>query len=110
VYDISPNVPEDCTVDQAAYILRHGSRYPDNGAYQGWLSLQARLSPNNGYTTSGSLSFMPKWKPILTNPPLQIAMQSPTGYKEAYDLGYTLRTRSVYVVPQLSKPRFAHTA
>ncbi|KAH8909067.1 histidine acid phosphatase [Coniochaeta sp. PMI_546] len=93
VYNISPDVPEGCVVDQAAYILRHGSRYPDNGAYQGWVAMQARFNPDNGYTASGSLSFLPKWKTVLTNPSLQIAMESPTGYKEAYDLGYTLRTR-----------------
>ncbi|OIW29655.1 histidine acid phosphatase [Coniochaeta ligniaria NRRL 30616] len=93
VYNISPDVPEGCVVDQAAYILRHGSRYPDNGAYQGWVAMQARFNPDNGYTASGSLSFLPSWKTVLTNPSLQIAMESPTGYKEAYDLGYTLRTR-----------------
>ncbi|KAB5550958.1 histidine acid phosphatase, partial [Coniochaeta sp. 2T2.1] len=93
VYNISSDVPEGCVVDQAAYILRHGSRYPDNGAYNGWVAMQARFNLDNGYTASGSLSFLPKWKTVLTNPPLQIAMESPTGYKEAFDLGYQLRTR-----------------
>ena len=36
---------------------------------------------------------MPDWKTVLTNTALQIAMESPTGAKEAYDLGYALRTR-----------------
>lgn len=36
---------------------------------------------------------MPDWHTVLTNPDLQIAMLSPTGSKEAFDLGYTLRTR-----------------
>jgi hypothetical protein len=52
-----------------------------------------KFAPENGYTASGSLSFLPKWRTVLTNPPMQIAMESPTGYKESYDLGYTLRTR-----------------
>ena len=30
---------------------------------------------------------------MLTNPPVQIAQQSPTGFKEAYDMGYRLRTK-----------------
>lgn len=105
MYNISPEVPEGCVVDQAAYVLRHGSRYPDNGAYQGWVAMQTRFNPDNGYTASGSLSFLPNWKTVLTNPSLQIAMESPTGYKEAYDLGYTLRTRSVWRLSSL----FLHT-
>ncbi|ORY71158.1 histidine acid phosphatase [Pseudomassariella vexata] len=92
VNDISPEVPENCYVDQAAYVLRHGSRYPDAGAYDGWVEMQSRFYAGN-YTASGSLSFLPEWKTVLTNPPLQIAMENPTGAKEAHDLGYTLRTR-----------------
>lgn len=33
------DVPEGCTVDQAAYVVRRGSRYPDPGAYSGWVAL-----------------------------------------------------------------------
>jgi acid phosphatase len=36
---------------------------------------------------------MPEWETVLTNTALQMSMESPTGYKEAHDLGYTLRTR-----------------
>lgn len=92
VNGISPDVPDNCYVDQAAYILRHGSRYPDSGAYAGWVSMQERFSAGN-YTASGSLSFLPSWKTVLTNPDVQIAMLNPTGSKEVHDLGYTLRTR-----------------
>ncbi|KXH43916.1 histidine acid phosphatase, partial [Colletotrichum salicis] len=89
---ISPEIPENCYVDQAAYVSRHGSRYPDTGAYNGWVSMQERFQAGN-YTASGSLSFLPRWQTALTNPSSQIANLSPTGYKEAHDLGYTLRTR-----------------
>ncbi|KAK9769146.1 putative Histidine acid phosphatase [Seiridium cardinale] len=92
VNGISSEVPENCYVDQAAYILRHGSRYPDSGAYSGWASMQQRFSAGN-YTASGSLSFLPEWQTVLTNPALQIAMLNPTGSKEVHDLGYQLRTR-----------------
>lgn len=54
--------------------------------------MQERFSSGN-YTPSGSLSFMKDWRTVLTNVDLQIAMESPTGAKEAHDLGYTLRTR-----------------
>ncbi|KAK8066297.1 hypothetical protein PG997_013044 [Apiospora hydei] len=60
VNGISADVPENCYVDQAAYVSRHGSRFPDQGAYNGWVSLQQK---------------------------------SPTGVKEAQDMGYQLRTR-----------------
>ncbi|KAI0122854.1 histidine acid phosphatase [Xylariales sp. AK1849] len=92
VFGISSEVPEYCYVDQAAYLLRHGSRYPDSGAYSGWADMQERFSAGN-YTASGSLSFLPNWKTVLTNPLLQIAMLNPTGTKEVHDLGYQLRTR-----------------
>ncbi|KAL7625643.1 hypothetical protein AAE478_004863 [Parahypoxylon ruwenzoriense] len=92
IFDISPEVPQNCHVDRAAYVSRHGSRYPDQGAYNGWVSMYERFQAGN-FTADGSLSFLPRWQPILTNPPLQIAMENPTGVKEAYDLGYTLRTR-----------------
>ncbi|KAK7954041.1 histidine acid phosphatase [Apiospora saccharicola] len=92
VNGISTDIPDNCYVDQAAYVSRHGSRFPDQGAYNGWVSLQQKLSAG-GYTASGSLSFMPSWKTVLTNPSKQIAMESPTGIKEAQDMGYQLRTR-----------------
>ncbi|RYP12410.1 hypothetical protein DL767_011321 [Monosporascus sp. MG133] len=92
VFGISPDVPESCYVDQAAYISRHGSRYPDKGAYGGWVSMYEKFQAGN-FTAAGSLSFLPTWRPVLTNPALQIANENPTGAKEAYDFGYTLRTR-----------------
>ncbi|KAI0024417.1 histidine acid phosphatase [Xylariomycetidae sp. FL0641] len=92
VHNISSEVPENCHVDQAAYISRHGSRYPDQGAYDGWVSMYDRFQAGN-FSATGSLSFLPNWQPVLTNPKLQIAMENPTGAKEAHDMGYTLRTR-----------------
>ncbi|KAK4096433.1 histidine acid phosphatase [Parathielavia hyrcaniae] len=93
VNGIDPEVPENCYVEQAAYAVRHGSRYPDTGAYNGWVAMQQKFAPENGYTASGSLAFLPTWRTVLTHPSMQIAMQSPTGAKEAFDMGYTLRTR-----------------
>ncbi|KAG8410269.1 hypothetical protein J3458_017983 [Metarhizium acridum] len=92
VQNISSDVPENCHVDQAAYILRHGSRYPDQGAYNGWVEM-ARRFKNSNYTANGPLSFVHQWSPPLTDPDVQIAQLSQAGVKEASDLGYTLRTR-----------------
>ncbi|KAB8301680.1 hypothetical protein EYC80_003514 [Monilinia laxa] len=92
VNEISNQIPENCYVDQVAYNVRHGSRYPDSGAYAQWTSLYAEIQAAN-FTSTGSLAFLKSWKPVLTNPDLQIAQESLTGYKEAYDLGYQLRTR-----------------
>jgi acid phosphatase len=44
VFGISTDVPAQCVVDQAAYVLRHGSRYPDEGAYNGWKDFETRVS------------------------------------------------------------------
>jgi acid phosphatase len=43
VNGISPEAPAECTVDQAVYIARHGSRYPDPGAYNGWVELYEQV-------------------------------------------------------------------
>lgn len=45
------------------------------------------------FEAHGDLSFLKTWKPVLTNPSIQIAQESPTGFKEAFDLGYRLRTK-----------------
>ncbi|KAH6880009.1 histidine acid phosphatase [Thelonectria olida] len=92
VHKISTDVPDNCIIDQAAYVLRHGSRYPDSGAYSEWKEMESRFSTYE-YSARGALSFLPQWRTVLTRPDIQIAMQSPTGYKEAMDLGYQLRTR-----------------
>ncbi|MBE3043328.1 hypothetical protein IMZ48_12305 [Candidatus Bathyarchaeota archaeon] len=44
VHGISTDIPENCHVDQAAYVLRHGSRYPDPGAYDEWTEMESRVS------------------------------------------------------------------
>ncbi|RDW89305.1 acid phosphatase-like protein [Coleophoma cylindrospora] len=92
VHGISRDVPEGCVVDQVAIVSRHGSRFPDSGAYAQWTTLQAKIA-NATFEASGSLAFLETWKPVLTNPSAQMSQESPTGYKEAYDLGYTVRTR-----------------
>ncbi|KAI1663082.1 phosphoglycerate mutase-like protein [Daldinia decipiens] len=43
---------------------------------------------NGNYTASGSLSFLSNWRPVLQDPASQIAMENPTGVKEALDMGY----------------------
>ena len=103
-------VPEHCTVEQVAYVSRHGSRFPDNGAYNEWVTLYNKVFccrsvtyvsiPNRHqikaagqFTASGDLEFLHTWRPVLTNPAAQIAQESPTGWKEAFDMGYKLRTR-----------------
>ncbi|KKA27887.1 hypothetical protein TD95_004269 [Thielaviopsis punctulata] len=92
VNKISSDVPANCKVDRAAYASRHGSRYPDNGAYNGWVDMYTRFQAGN-FTATGPLAFLKDWQPVLTDPANQIAMESVTGWKEAYDMGYTLRTR-----------------
>ncbi|KAG6010182.1 hypothetical protein E4U21_007659 [Claviceps maximensis] len=92
VHGIPWTLDMGCEVDQAAYVLRHGSRYPDRGAYDGWLDLIDRIQASNS-TLSGPLSFLHGWNAPLSHPDIQVGQLSPTGYKELYDLGFTLRTR-----------------
>ncbi|KAM5349420.1 hypothetical protein ACJ41O_005925 [Fusarium nematophilum] len=92
VAGISSDIPEGCHVDQAAYVSRHGSRYPDPGAHSGWLEM-ARRFKESSYTASGPLAFFHDWESPVTDPAIQIAQLSKTGYKELFDMGYTLRIR-----------------
>ncbi|RDW69216.1 hypothetical protein BP6252_08236 [Coleophoma cylindrospora] len=96
VFDIPYEVPEGCTVQQASYIVRHGSRFPDSGSYNGWVTIQKKIQAamaQPGFNATGSLAFIPDWHTVLTDTTLQMSQESMTGYKEAHDLGYQLRTR-----------------
>ncbi|KAK5053047.1 hypothetical protein LTR84_002021 [Exophiala bonariae] len=86
VFGISATIPDKCKVDQAVYITRHGSRYPDPGAYNGWIQ-------NASFQATGSLAFLRDWKPVLDNPDLELAQVSPGGYDELYHYGVEMRTR-----------------
>jgi hypothetical protein len=44
IYGISNAVPDNCVVEQVSYNVRHGSRYPDSGAYAQWTTLYAKVS------------------------------------------------------------------
>lgn len=89
-YGVSADLPSGCTVDQAAYLLRHGSRYPSNGAYNGWVSLYNKLR-NATFTAKGPLEFLPTWSPPLDDPAQQVEMLSGTGTLEAFQLGVQLK-------------------
>ncbi|CAI6336199.1 unnamed protein product [Periconia digitata] len=91
VTGISSTTPPGCTVELAAFVSRHGSRYPDQGAYNGWVDFQSRLQ--NLTTNDPTLAFLSTWKPVLSSPDQQIAQISPTGYKELHAMGSSWRLR-----------------
>ncbi|KAA8895040.1 putative histidine acid phosphatase [Sphaerosporella brunnea] len=105
IYNLhGPAPPSNCIVEQAAYIVRHGSRYPDPGAYSQWLSLHNKTSSASRSFT-GPLSFLNTWEPVLTYPADDIAQVSVTGYQELTTLGATLRLR----YPRLYAPNTKFT-
>jgi hypothetical protein len=89
-FGLSADTPAGCAVDQAAYIVRHGSRYPSTGAYSGWKGLGARLAAKN-YTASGPLQFLPSWTPPVDDGANEVEQLSGTGALEAFQLGVQLR-------------------
>lgn len=93
VTGISSDIPSDCHVDLAAFFSRHGSRYPDPGAYAEWTSLHERLQAAPLDVTDAKLVFLKTWKPVLTHPERQIAQLSPTGYRELHEMGTQWRLR-----------------
>jgi acid phosphatase len=47
VFNIDPNPPAGCSIDQAAFTSRHGSRYPDPSAYNQWVTLAEKVRKNS---------------------------------------------------------------
>lgn len=107
VFSIDPAAPEGCLVDQAAFTSRHGSRYPDPGAYNEWTNLSAKvlqftplkhlilmslkIHNANFSTHAPELDFLHSWQPVLRHPDLQISELSLGGYKELYEMGVNYR-------------------
>lgn len=106
---ISESIPDGCVVDQAAYIVRHGSwviqiflatwyadavyrRFPESGSFTGWQSLYQKFQ-NASYTASGPLNFIPTWVPAVDDQPHEPLYLSSTGAKEAFELGVDLRKK-----------------
>jgi hypothetical protein len=77
----------------AASFSRHGSRYPDRGAYNEWTNLSSRIHAGQFSVRDKSLNFLSTWEPVLEYPDQQIAQISTTGYQELYDMGATYRHR-----------------
>ncbi|KXN92492.1 Acid phosphatase PHO1 [Leucoagaricus sp. SymC.cos] len=89
---ISEETPDGCVVDQAAYIVRHGSRYPEPGSFVGWQNLFEKFQ-NSSYIASGPLAFIPTWTPPVDDEPHEPLFLTTTGAREAFDLGVELRKR-----------------
>ncbi|KIW56530.1 hypothetical protein PV05_05187 [Exophiala xenobiotica] len=92
VNNISPDVPDQCTVDMAAFVSRHGSRYPDPGSYSTWTTLQSKIQ-NSSFEAHGPLAFIKDWEPVLQHPTAEVSQISVGGYRELYDMGTTYRWR-----------------
>ncbi|KAF8211856.1 phosphoglycerate mutase-like protein [Mycena galopus ATCC 62051] len=90
--DIPYETPTGCVVDQAAYIVRHGSRYPEPGSFTGWQDLFVKFQ-NNSYTAEGPLAFIPSWVPPVDDIPHEPLFLSSTGALESFSLGVDLRKR-----------------
>ncbi|KIW19119.1 hypothetical protein PV08_03411 [Exophiala spinifera] len=94
VNQISADTPAGCTVDMAAFISRHGSRYPDPGAYSDWQELYWKIqNVTTPFEADEQLAFVKEWQPVFTHPQQQISQISPGGYKELYDMGVAYRWR-----------------
>ncbi|KAM5532121.1 hypothetical protein V8D89_014214 [Ganoderma adspersum] len=89
---VPPSTPPRCTVDQAAYIVRHGSRFPEPGSFAGWQALFKKLQ-NATYIARGPLAFLPSWVAPIDDVPHEPLFLSSTGAREAFDLGVELRKR-----------------
>lgn len=86
VFNISSDAPEGCTVDQVAFAARHGSRYPDPGAYSGWLDLSEKVSScrlsSLRYTNILINEQRSTLKPSAPMPPSSIPQDMATGPRQ----------------------------
>ncbi|KAK4575210.1 hypothetical protein LTR86_001062 [Recurvomyces mirabilis] len=91
VFGISTDPPPGCSVDQAGFLSRHGSRYPDPGSYNTWVNLAAKIQNASFSTWAPEFQFLQSWKPALRNPAPELSELSLGGYKELYDMGVDYR-------------------
>ncbi|KAI0067654.1 phosphoglycerate mutase-like protein [Artomyces pyxidatus] len=91
-FGLPVGTPAGCIVDQAAYIVRHGARYPTSGSFAGWQNLFLKIHGAN-FTATGPLTFLPSWIPPVDDAPNEIDFLSTTGAAEAFNLGSQLRHR-----------------
>jgi acid phosphatase len=71
VFDISSDAPEGCSVDQAAFSSRHGSRYPDPGAYKEWVNLSTKVIIRcNSATRYTKIDWLNRFTPKTSAPML----------------------------------------
>ncbi|KAF9075328.1 histidine phosphatase superfamily [Rhodocollybia butyracea] len=92
---LGPETPDGCVVDQAAYFVRHGARYPEASDFTGWQELFWKIQ-NATFTASGPLAFIPEWVPPVDSADNELADLSSTGSQEAFDLGVELRKRYAF--------------
>ncbi|KAH9896773.1 phosphoglycerate mutase-like protein [Cubamyces lactineus] len=91
-FGIPSSTPPQCFVDRAAYIVRHGSRFPEPGSFAGWQALYEKFQ-NSSYVARGPLAFIPFWTPPVDDILHQPLYLSSTGARESFDLGVELRKR-----------------
>ena len=92
-------------MDLTAFFSRHGSRYPDTGAYNEWVALHDHIQESPFTVSDSKLEFLRTWKPVLSDPSAQIAQISPTGYKELTEMGATYRLRYSCLLYTSPSPR-----
>ncbi|KAL0578349.1 hypothetical protein V5O48_003664 [Marasmius crinis-equi] len=90
--DVPVEIPDGCVVDQAAYIARHGSRYPLSDVFTNWNNLFSKFQ-NATYKARGPLSFIPSWVPPVDDQGHELSFLSTTGASETFNLGVDLRKR-----------------
>ncbi|KII87239.1 hypothetical protein PLICRDRAFT_177012 [Plicaturopsis crispa FD-325 SS-3] len=87
-------LPSGCTVSQAAYLVRHGSRYPEPGSSASWTTLQQKIH-NASFASqpTGPLAFLPTWVSPVDDAAHEPLYLSATGAGEGFALGVALRKR-----------------
>ncbi|KZT05884.1 phosphoglycerate mutase-like protein [Laetiporus sulphureus 93-53] len=87
--DTSPQVPEDCDLEQVHLLLRHGARYPTSGELPSvFAAALHKVADSTGFTASGPLEFLSTWEYTLGEEIL-----TPFGRSEPFNLGVGFRVK-----------------
>ncbi|CAF3407061.1 unnamed protein product [Rotaria sp. Silwood1] len=102
---LSPDPPQDCRVNKAIYLVRHGSIYANDYDYNNtihpFLQRLKRWSRELNFSQSTEFAFLARWTSPITNSTKQVEKLTKSGILEAFNLG----TQLAYRYPHLLSPK-----
>lgn len=102
----SPDAPQGCTAERAAYLVRHAAIYANDFDYEEYIEgfVDKLANTTVDWTTVPALSFLAAWQPPVSD--AEVSLLTRVGRLEATQLGVDLNFR----YPNFSAPRQVWTS